>query len=128
MTQSPQEGGKREGRLGVDPKGKGLGREHEACGNDTIVDGCPSQSPGQPLNPSNPQTLAQISQGLCGWDPDADYNVTMFLGAFRVPSFSQVLEMPLLLGGGIPTEVKQELQQNFGTRSVWSHWPQLAEG
>lgn len=63
-------------------------------------------------------TLAQLSQDLCGRDLDAD--MLVFLGAFRVPSFSQVLEMPLLLGGGIPREVKQELRQNFGTGSVWS--------
>ena len=53
-------------------------------------------------------TLAQLSQDLCGWDLDT--NMLVFLGAFRVPSFSQVLETPLLLGGGIPTEVKQELR------------------
>lgn len=74
------------------------------------------------LNPSDPHDPCPDKAR-----PGRRY-VTVFLGAFCVPSFSQVLEMPLLLGGGIPTELKQELQQNFGTGSVWSHWPQLAEG
>lgn len=40
--ESPWEGGKREGRLGINPKEKGLGHGQEAGGNDTIVIGCPS--------------------------------------------------------------------------------------
>lgn len=69
-------------------------------------------------------TLSQLSQDLYGWDLDTD--MLVFLGAFRVPSFSQVLETPLL-GDGIPTEVKQELRQLWYQVSV-VHCPQPAEG
>lgn len=66
-----QEGG---GRLRVNPKGKGLDREHEACGNDTIVDsGCPSQSPGQLLNLSNPCDPCPAKPGLVWMGPRCRY-------------------------------------------------------